>query len=148
MTEAEIKELQEQNYKNRVEKEQLESMNQRMKAENQELADKCRYLESQNVTLQMEKEDLERRIDNLHKRFAMAEHEKRLAKSDSHNIKCLRDQVCSYGQKLEKTTTELKHVKRLLFERNRRYQEDCITINQLNTTIDVLISRLARKMGV
>lgn len=60
----------------------------------------------------------------------------------------LRAQVCKYGESLEKTEKELQYVKKLLSERNKRYQEDCVTINQLTAAVDVLVERLARKMGV
>lgn len=139
MTEAEIKELQAQNYKYRVEKENADREIERLSAQLESRLSECERLEAENS-------DLERRIEAMHERIAGNEHEKRI--SESGEIKRLRDQVCDYGQKLEKTQTELKHVKRLLFDRNRRYQEDCITINQLTVTVDVLAGRLARNMGV
>lgn len=127
MTEAEIKELQQQNYELRAERDKLKAMNSNLKAENS---------------------DLENRIEKLQKRIANYVHEIRVANKKSAEVNQLRRQVCDYGQKAERLSTELKNVKKRLFERNRQYQEDCITINQLNTTIDVLVGRLARKVGV
>lgn len=127
MTEAEIKELQQQNYELRAERDNLKAMNSNLIAENS---------------------SLESRIEKLQKRIANHVHEIKVANEKSAEVNQLRKQVCDYGQKAEKLSTELKHVKKLLFERNRRYQEDCITINQLNVTIDVLVGRLARKLGI
>ena len=127
MTEAEIKELQQQNYELRAERDNLKAMNSNPIAENS---------------------SLESRIEKLQKRIANHVHEIKVANEKSAEVNQLRKQVCDYGQKAEKLSTELKHVKKLLFERNRRYQEDCITINQLNVTIDVLVGRLARKLGI
>lgn len=122
MTEAEIKELQQQNYELRAERDKLKAMNSNLKAENS---------------------DLETRIEKLQKRIANYVHEIKVANEKSAEVNQLRRQVCDYGQKAERLSTELKNVKKRLFERNRQYQDDCITINRLNVTIDTLVERLA-----
>jgi predicted RNase H-like nuclease (RuvC/YqgF family) len=101
---------------------------------------------AENKQLKSEKEELESRIEKLRCELANSVHNISLAKSERKDeINELRSEVCDAGMRLEKATTELKHVKKLLFERNRRYQEDCITINRLSTTIDVLAERMANK---
>jgi uncharacterized coiled-coil DUF342 family protein len=101
---------------------------------------------AENKQLKSEKEELESRIEKLRCELANAVHNISVAKGERKDeIDELRSEVCDAGMRLEKATTELKHVKKLLFERNRRYQEDCITINRLSTTVDVLAERMANK---
>lgn len=102
----------------------------------------------ENTRLKEELAHVQGRVEKLQAELANAVHNITVAQNERKDeINGLRQQVCDAGQKAEKVTTELKHVKKLLFERNRRFQEDCITINQLNVTIDTLVKRLAARIG-
>lgn len=118
-----------------------------------------------------EKQDLLNEIERLHKRI---EQEEKLNFSRTAEIESLkreldtRDKACKElcarleekEKQIEELETELR-VKEDLFtikgaisgERpsaewyEQRYQSDCITINQLHTTIDVLTDKLARLRG-
>lgn len=102
----------------------------------------------ENTRLKEELAHMQGCVERLQVELANAVHNITVAQNERKDeINGLRLQVCDAGQKAEKVTTELKHVKKLLFERNRRFQEDCITINQLNVTIDTLVKRLAARIG-
>lgn len=103
---------------------------------------------TENARLREELAHMQGRVEKLQVELANAVHNVTVAQNERKDeINRLRQQVCDAVQKAEKVTTELKHVKKLLFERNRRFQEDCITINQLNVTIDTLVKRLAARIG-
>lgn len=95
---------------------------------------------TENEKLSAEIVELKRRIEKLRGELANSVHQTTVAKGERNDEVCaLRQQVCEYGEKAEK-------LEELLSERNRQYQEDCITINRLHVTIETLSERLAAHM--
>lgn len=104
-------------------------------------------LESENASLVEENKNLNERIENLRSNLANAVHRLTLSENgNSEEMQSMKKALCECEQRLEAVKTELKHVKNLLFQKNRRYQEDCITINRLQVTIETLVERMAQKM--
>lgn len=104
-------------------------------------------LESENARLREENEHLNVRIENLQQNLANAVHKLTLSENgNSEEMQSVKNALRECEYRLESTKKELKHVKKVLFEKNRRYQEDCITINRLQVTIETLVEQLSRKM--
>lgn len=101
-------------------------------------------LQAQNYRNRIEKEAADQRIKRLEEANEIYAKEIEGMEAEKaeleRRIADMRDE-----QKLEKVENELEHVKKLLFERNRQYQEDCITINRLTVAVDVLAGRLAKR---
>lgn len=105
-------------------------------------------LESENAHLVEENKHLMERIENLQHNLANAVHKLTLSENgNSEEVQSMRNAMRECEQRLEAAKTELKCVKKVLFEKNRRYQEDCITINRLQVTVETLVERMAQKMG-
>lgn len=104
-------------------------------------------LESENAHLREENERLNVRVENLQQNLANTVHKLTLSENgNSEEMQSVKKALCECEHRLESTKKELKHVKKVLFEKNRRYQEDCITINRLQVTIETLAEQLSRKM--
>lgn len=112
-----------------------------------EIEERNSELESENARLRKENEHLNGRIENLQQNLANTVHKLTLSKNgNSEEMQSVKKALCECEYRLESTKKELKHVKKVLFEKNRRYQEDCITINRLQVTIETLVEQLSRKM--
>jgi chromosome segregation ATPase len=118
--------------------------NKKLKSQIEELKANIEKLQSENMQLQDESVRLSELAESMRSQLANAFH-KIVSAENSNNaeIADLKRQVEDANKRRKKKKKELKDLKRLLYERNRRYQEDCITINRLNTTIDVLTERIA-----
>lgn len=115
-------------------------------AEHKELTEK---LESENACLCEENESLNKQIENLRCNLANAVHKLRLSENgNSEEMQNVKDALHECEHRLAKATKELNHVKNVLCKKNRRYQEDCITINRLQVTIETLVERMAQKMEI
>ena len=105
-------------------------------------------LESENARLVEENKHLNERIERLQSNLANTVHNLKVAeKGNSEKLRSVEKALRECECRLTSTKKELKHVKKVLFERNRRYQEDCITINRLQVTVETLAERIALKMG-
>jgi regulator of replication initiation timing len=113
-----------------------------------EKMEKLEKLEAENARLTEENAHLNERIENLRSNLANAVHRVTVLENrGSKEVQIIKNALCECEQRLESAKTELKHVKKVLFQKNRRYQEDCITINRLQVTIETLVERMAQKMG-
>ena len=113
-----------------------------------EVEERNAELEAENARLVEENKHLNERIEKLRSNLANTVHNLTKAESgNSENIQNVKDALRECEKCLESTKTELKHVKKILFEKNRRYQEDCITINRLQVTVETLAESFARKTG-
>lgn len=113
-------------------------------AEYKELVEK---LESENAKLREENEHLNGRVENLQQNLANTVHKLTISENgNSEEMQSVKKALCECEYRLESTKKELKHVKKVLFEKNRRYQEDCITINRLQVTIETLVENMAKKI--
>ena len=113
-----------------------------------EVEERNAELEAENARLVEENAHLNKRIERLQSNLANSVD--RLTKAENGNlskVQSIQNALRECEKCLESTKTELKHVKKVLFEKNRRYQEDCITINRLQVTVETLAERLALKMG-
>ena len=113
-------------------------------AEYKELVEKLEY---ENAKLREENEHLNGRVENLQQNLANTVHKLTLSENgNSEEMQNVKDALHECEHRLAKTTKELNHVKNVLCKKNRRYQEDCITINRLQVTIETLVEQLSRKM--
>ncbi len=114
-------------------------------AEITEINDK---LKSENDFLTAENKRLEEQVSRLQCNLANTVHQLMVAeRGDSDKMQSVEKALHECKHRLEGAKTELKHVKKALFEKNRRFQEDCITINRLQVTIETLVERMAQKTG-
>jgi chromosome segregation ATPase len=111
--------------------------NHELKRKNAELEDMVKCLQSDNKRLNELEEKLRSQLANAFHKIGTA------GNGSKEEIDSLKKQVEELNRRRKKDKKELKKMKKLLFEQNQRYQEDCITINRLNTTIDVLTERIA-----
>ncbi len=101
-----------------------------------------------NAELKSENKRLEDQVNKLQCNLANTVHQLTEAeRGNSDKVRSVENALRECEQRLESAKTELKHVKKVLFEKNRRFQEDCITINRLQVTIETLVERMAQKMG-
>lgn len=112
-----------------------------------EIEERNTELESENARLREENEHLNGRIENLQQNLANTVHKLTLSENgNSEEMQSVKDALHECEHRLAKTTKELNHVKNVLCKKNRRYQEDCITINRLQVTIETLVEQLSQKM--
>lgn len=105
-------------------------------------------LKSENDFLTDENKRLEEQVNKLQCNLANTVHQLTEAeRGSSDKMRSVENALRKCEHRLESTKTELKHAQKALCEKNRRYQEDCITINKLQVTIETLIERMAQKMG-
>lgn len=109
--------------------------------------EKMEELRAENARLVEENKHLNERIEKLRCNLVNAVDKLTLSENEnSDEVQSMRKALRECEHHLEVTKTELKHVKKVLFQKNRRYQEDCITINRLQTTIETLVECMAQKM--
>ncbi len=103
-----------------------------------------RIEDMKNWTIDQLKEEVVRLVDKCEKK----QHEI-LDKNDKINdLQAELDKMCDYNNDLKKQISEKSDMpfydKSVEIAKYRRqYQDDCITINQLYTTLDVLVDRYA-----
>ncbi len=112
-----------------------------------EIEERNSELESENARLREENERLNSRVEKLQQNLANTVHKLTLSENgNSEEMQSVKKALCECEHRLAKTTKELNHVKNVLRKKNIRYQEDCITINRLQVTIETLVEQLSRKM--
>lgn len=113
-----------------------------------EMEGEISQLKSENTDLAAKNKHLEEQVSRLRCNLANTVHQLMVAeRGDSDKMRSVENALRECEHRLEGAKTELKHVKKALFEKNRRFQEDCITINRLQVTIETLVERMAQKTG-
>lgn len=62
----------------------------------------------------------------------------------NRDIENMKNNIDELYEKLKEREEENVSLVKAIADANNRHQSDCITINQLQTTIDVLVDKLAR----
>lgn len=106
------------------------------------MAEKSEWGDGHGTRADLIKENnhLKEQVEKLRSQLAGSVHEINCVKrAHEDEVRSLRQQVCEHGERAEKA-------EKLLMERNRQYQEDCITINRLHVAVETLAERLAAHM--
>lgn len=101
-------------------------------------------LESDNEELKSDNENLKNEIDKLEKKIIKAQSEIKQWHDETIAVRKNRDEMLDNFRKGIEPYADLQDMHDKISELQDRHQQDCITINQLNVTIDVLVDKLSR----
>ena len=109
-----------------------------------ELEEECVEKQNEIEELESDNENLKNEIEELEKKIIKAQSEIQEWHDEAIAVRKNRDEMLANFRKGIEPYVDLQDIHDKIAQLQDRHQQDCITINQLNVTIDVLLDKMER----